>query len=602
MKMKWNPKQWKWIIPVIALLLMLVLVFAGADSFRPEEPVEESQVETEKPRQSIAVSVVMRAVKSAVGEMKLVLEDILENDLVSARSRIEEIQHTLDAVKSPLDQSISLVGSESQVGKKLVKIKGLLETADMALTEIAFPAIDLLEEYPITNLKAGDGFNTALLGHYLDFAESVMPQIETVVQCANSIDLKELDSDGELTGYLDLADRMVAIYRTQPDIFAMVKTMIGAEEDRLYVVAVQNPVEIRASGGFPGSVGTMRIQNGILTMGEFRSVLYAMSGRTPADIRITQEERELYYHLSGIQTPWDADLCPDFERVGHIWASSFEEKTGEKVSGVISVTPHIVPRILTAAEKEIELFDGLVLNGENAMEVLLHDIYFKYFSVDYVADRGEVSDALFADAAAKTMDILTDDVSMTQLLKYLPILQQSVEDRTLMMWMKDEAEQAFIISQGWSGGLNTDPEQPEAGVYFNCVLASKMGWYFLMDTEVGEGTKNEDGSYTYPVTVTFRNTAVKEEIDIAATYISGGMGGSLRGAAYFFAPAGGTVSDFTASNGQTIRMKTYHGLELGFMDSFVLKPDIPITVTYLVTTAPGVEAPLGISRTPTAQQ
>ena len=92
-----------------------------------------------------------------------------------------------------------------------------------------------------------------------------------------------------------------------------------------------------------------------------------------------------------------------------------------------------------------------------------------------------------------------------------------------------------------------------------------------------------------------------EEIKTATAYISGGGSGSIYGAAYFFAPAGGTVSDFHADNGQKIQLREYHGLELGFMDKFLLKPDVPVTVTYTVTTAPGVETPLGISKTPTAQ-
>ena len=170
-----------------------------------------------------------------------------------------------------------------------------------------------------------------------------------------------------------------------------------------------------------------------------------------------------------------------------------------------------------------------------------------------------------------------------------------------MVWLKDEQEQAFVRRLGWDGGLNRDPNKPEAGVYFNLVLASKMGWYVLMDTQMGERVQNEDGSYTYPVTVTFVNIAEKEEMDQAAKYITGGRGGKLYGVAYFFAPAGGTVSDFSASNGQTIKHKSYHDLELGFMEQFLMQPHKPVTVTYSVTTAPGVETPLTFSKTPTAQ-
>lgn len=588
------------ILLIAVLALVLVLISSGKPS-RQEEPAPNQTEQPRQPQQSVVTTLVKPAFRSVMKDMKLVLEDIKENNLDSARKRIDGADRTLNSVRPAVNLSISLLGSDSQLRKKLEKVQKLLDTADMALAEIALPAIDLLEAYPISGLKVGDGFDTKLVGRYLDFAESVMPQVETVLECANSIDLEELDSNGELTGYLDFANKVMNLVRKEKDIFRMLRSMIGVEEDRLYVLAVQNSVEIRASGGFPGSIGTMRVQDGVLTLGDFKSVTYVMSSRTPKDIKITKEEKKLFGYLSGIQTPRDADLCPDFERVGQIWASAYEDLNREPVHGVISVTPHIVQRILTATGEEVELFDGMIFDGDNAMEVLLHDIYYKYFGKEYVSERGEITDELFADAAEKTMKMLTENIGISQLADYVPILKESFADRTLMVWMKDESEQSFIERMGWSGGLNADPENPEAGVYYNCILASKMGWYFRMDTAIGERTKNEDGSYTYPVTVTFYNDATAEELKHAGSYITGGLDGSIRSAAYFFAPAGGTVSDFSASNGQTISVQTYHGLELGFMDAFLLKPNDPITITYLVTTAPGVETPLVISQTPTAR-
>lgn len=584
---------------VLIMVTVIVLVLAGICSFAPKDKTQQGENEEQV---GFVKTIAINAAKPVFREVKLVLTDIIENNLDDARDRIASTHDTIESVRRTVEGTTFVTSSDSQTGKKLGKILKLLDAADMALMEIALPATDLLEEYPISELKVGDGFNTKLIGRYLDFAESVMPKVETVLECANSVNLKELDTDGEVTEYLDLANKVMDIYHGEEAIFSMIRSMIGAEEDRLYVIAVQNSSEVRASGGFPGSIGTMRIQEGVLTLGDFQSVTYMLSSRTPRDIQITGEERALFGYLSGIQTPRDADLCPDFERVGHIWASAYEEMNKEPVAGVISMTPHIVQRILAATGKTIELFDGLVLDGDNAMKVLLHDIYFKYFGKEYVSGRGKTSDELFADAAKKTMKMLTDNVSITQLLEYAPILKDSIEDRTLMVWMKDESEQQFITRMGWSGGLNKDPDNPEAGVYYNCIFASKMGWYFLADTEIGDRTKNEDGSYTYPVTVTFANNATTEEIKAAGKYIIGDLGGSFRGAAYFFAPAGGTVSDFAASNGQKIQIKTYNGMELGFTGAFTLKPDMPITVTYLVTTAPGVETPLAISQTPTAQQ
>ena len=186
-------------------------------------------------------------------------------------------------------------------------------------------------------------------------------------------------------------------------------------------------------------------------------------------------------------------------------------------------------------------------------------------------------------------------------MAYLSIAKDAFEDRTLMLWAKDEGEQALIRKLGWDASLNDDPRNPWAGVYFNCTIASKMGWYLAVDTQLGSGTRNEDGSYTYPMTVTFTNTITAEEVRSAQAYITSGAGGTYTGSAYFFAPAGGTVSDFQAP-GAYVQKDTYHDLELGFISSFSIAPGKSLTVTYNLTTAPGVDTVPVISRTPTMQE
>ena len=597
----------KWLavagLAIVVILTLTVCLILRPNS-KPAEPVSSG---SPKPVESVAKQLVLSVIGDTAGaikdELELAVRDMLDENPESARRRVSSVLKDISGLRKTVDQGIAMLEvTAPSKAKRLEDARVLLDVADVGLREIMLPAIDLIEQHPVSALKVGDGFNVRLLGTYIDFAESIMPKAGELLDRVNAVDLSFLGEEmGEYLRYLEFANKAMDIYRADPAVLTMVKTMLGAESDRLYVITVQNPAEIRASGGFPGSVGTMRVTDGVLTMGDFTSVLNMFSPGKPSGIQIEREEREMFSYLSGFHTPWDSGFCPDFERVGHIWSLSYEEKRREAVDGVISVSPHIVQRLLAVTGEEIELFDGTVLNGDNALKVLLHDIYYKYFSKNYVAGRGEISDELFAEAAKKTMELLVGNISVTQMLEYLPVVKECIEDRTLMFWMKDEQEQAYLARMGWHGGLNQDPSKPEAGVYFNLVLASKLGWYVLMDTQMGERIRNEDGSYTYPVTVTLVNSAEMEEIRQASTYISGGRDGALFGVAYFFAPAGGTVTDFAASNGQTIQLRSYHGLELGFMEQFTMRPGASVTITYSVTTAPNVDAPLVFKKSPTAQ-
>ena len=591
-------KYKKYWIATFSIIAVFLLTFLFLISTNPSDN-DATSPSSAQDADTLRAYELLGTAKSIKHNLLASVDDIQANNFTGARSKLASVQKDIASTRAFIDNNpilLSLVPQAESITK-------LMNAADMAIADILLPGIDLLESQPISGLRVGDGFDARLLCAYIDFTESIMPKAEYLIEKANSFDLSIIDSEGKLTEPLALANTLLDIYHETPEIFSMLRAMLGAQEDRLYLIAVQNPSEIRASGGFPGAMGTLRIQDGILTIGEFESVVNYLSQRTPSNIQITKEEHVLFSYLSSIRNPRDADLCPDFERVGHIWASSYEEWHQTPVSGIVSVTPHIVQRLLAVLEKEIELSDGLVLTGENALKVLIHDIYFKYYDRENPhPDRSRISDQLFAESAKKVLAEVSGNISLSQLLKYLPVVQESIEDRTLMFWMKDEAEQAFIANIGWSGSLNKDPQNPEVGIYVNVVSASKMGWFLLMDTEIGEPVANEDGSYSYPITVTFSNNITPEEINAADKYISGGLGGSMWAAAYFFAPAGGSVDHFEASTGRKISLKTYNGMTLGFTEHFSIRPDEVITITYTATTAPGVDTPLGISQTPTAQK
>lgn len=110
-----------------------------------------------------------------------------------------------------------------------------------------------------------------------------------------------------------------------------------------------------------------------------------------------------------------------------------------------------------------------------------------------------------------------------------------------MMWMSDEQEEEYARKVGCSGGLNSDPENPEIGVYISSSDPCKLGWYIDMDTEISDPVVNADGTYTYDVSVTLENTIDKDTLKTAGNYILGSYAGTWKGFIYLFAPAGGTI-------------------------------------------------------------
>lgn len=593
----------------LSVALLMLLMFTGCRGKTvPEEtssvtdPAATTVAATEAVAEEMSVTDLMKTILTIKGDLKAVLECMEAGEAEQAEVLLDTVAQSTQTLRRSLNATVINLGeSAPSLRKQLENLQRVLDLADMVTEGLLRPAVAHLKDYPASGIRVGDGVRTDWLIRYVDFAESRMPQMEKILAFASTVDLSPVDSDGDVQEMLVKAGAFMEISRENPELFSWIRTLLGADGDRLYLVAAQNSAEIRASGGYPGSMGTIRVRDGVLTLEDFRTAAEAMVSTTPKGIVITVQERSLFSFLGGMQTPRDADLCPDFERVGAIWAAAYEEKNRETVDGVITMTPHIVQRLLAVLDTRVELADGLVLDGKNATKVLQHDIYFKYYTKDS-AHKGYVDvDGLFAEAAHETMSAMLDNLSLPGLLRYLEVAKDSIADRTLMVWMKEEAVQSFVVEQGWSGGLNTDPEKPLAGVYFNCTAPSKMGWFLLMDAEMGEPVVNEDGSCTYRVTVTLSNNITEKERKNANHYITASLGGAIQGAAYFFAPAGGSVSDFAVTGGRTVLLETYRDWQLGYIGYLKIAPDQTVTVTYSVTTAPGVSEPLGFSMTPTAQ-
>ncbi|MBQ7736574.1 MAG: DUF4012 domain-containing protein [Oscillospiraceae bacterium] len=540
------------------------------------------------------------------GELKsdyLLLMDLLKKaDLpqtVLLREKIETDIQTMDRCMAEIDRNSG--DGILDFSSKLTMAGRLLDLAKITNQALLDPLIECMQTYPLSTLKTDEGLRVETLSAYLEFAEKSFPAARVIADSFSSIDrrlFQVIDGGEKLLAYAESLTALLDECEPIAAYLPLFRAFLGNGADRLYIFAAQNTSEIRASGGFPGSVGAVRIRDGILTIEDFKTVYAVFTDKTLPEAEITDEEVVLFFNRMNLS--WDADFSPDFERVARIWALAYQDNSQEHVDGVISATPVIIQRILSIAG-EIELSDGTVLNGESAMRVLEHDLYFRYFSRDSVGTgqyRNSVADALFAETAKKTLHQMKESLSADQLLQYGSVFRQSVADRTLMLWMADETEQALVRRLGCSGGLNHDKTNPQLGVFFNSITASKMGWYLDIDAAIGEGTLNEDGSVTYPVVVSFSNRMTKEELNDALKYISGGTG-NIDGGLYLFAPAGGSITNFRTSIGELIPY-SYQGLFLVFQYLSITR-DTPVVIECEVTTAPGVSAPLSIMQTPTAQ-
>lgn len=535
-------------------------------------------------------------------DLKAVMTRVKERDVESAQNATLKLDNTVRKLDRTLSSPVWKAVSHAPFAGKYVKsVNTLVSVAEDASDNILKPALDVMDEYPLEGLKVGDGFSVSTINAYLNLLEDIEPRIESMTTKMQTVKLP-LGKTEMISEYTQMLTKLTAAYKENGEYLPLFRAFLGDGSDKLYLLAAQNSAEIRASGGFPGSMGTIRIEDGVLTIDDFKTVYDMISVNPPTEAHITDTE---YLLFSGsLDYARDACYIPDFERVGEIWALAYESKNDEHIDGVISLTPVIIQKVL-AYTGAVTLSDGTELNGDNATQMLQKDLYYKYLSSNSsykISNANDYVDSLFAETAKIVMGKLVDDFDINRIADYSKIFTDGGKDRTILMWMEDETAESYVKAAGCSGALNDDPSNPEAGVFFSGANGSKLGWFVSLDTQIGDDvTINDDGSRTYDVTVTVSNDITRDDMYRAGNYIIGNYNGQVESYLHLFAPAGGTISDFETSNSMTMNMDEYHGLEVAYNVEFMLAPSNPVTVTYKVTTAPGVSTPLKISQTPTLQ-
>lgn len=407
---------------------------------------------------------------------------------------------------------------------------------------------------------------------------------------------KAKDGFATLNGAVDAAEKVAPV----------LPQMLGANgQTRHYLVLAMSNVEIRACGGFPGSRGVMSVTDGKLELGDFVKVDMMKEPLSP--LPITDEEANLFttgWGLTGFNTlgytMGDVTMTPDYPRAAQLASDMQKAIVGDDIDGVFAVDPVFLQYMLGVVGGT-QLPDGTVVDGSNAAKVLLHDIYWNY--------PVEEQDAIFAAVAGSAFNKIVDELGSSDITKIAAAIEKGASEGRILMYSRNDDEEKAAKALGISGALQTDTsEAPILGVYVNNYSYSKMDWFLDKRVTIDSSVENADGSMTYRVTTSLKNTMTPQEKAEMPGYFQGHNGISqdiddevLR--LYLYAPAGGSISDIKTSGSGSIEMNeaTHDGLKVAWGGVHMLLGQ-DIKVEYTVTTSKDSgHKELKVRTTPTAQ-
>jgi len=354
------------------------------------------------------------------------------------------------------------------------------------------------------------------------------------------------------------------------------------------VVIVQNNAEPRATGGIPGAIIEVTVDDGRIQLGEYFSAgdLNDREGTPPTPLRA--DEADLFSPNMAIFAQ-NATFTPEFPRTGELIAAFVERETGARPDGVISIDPVALGYMLeNAPERDI---DGITVSGKNLAEVMLRDAYSVFASP---SDQ----DAFFAKAAGALFGDVVSGGDAT-----VAGVQRALKEGRFAVWSADATEQSIL--EGTRAGGDFLARDDAAGVFLNDGSGSKIGYY--IDTEVTSQIRRceasdqvIDGVVTATITHSFDGSV--EELP---AYVSGGgvyvSPGRFEANLLMYPPAGMNVRNLTADGERANMQSVRHGSRVATSTRIGVDPGQSVTLTYDLVPTGGVITWTSLAVTPSSK-
>ena len=375
----------------------------------------------------------------------------------------------------------------------LARVAGAVDLADFKPVDGAINVKPLVEAQP----------EFAAANMALSAAEK---QIETI-ETSRTLSVVRVATD-------ELADSVGRAAQSVGDIdraVRLVPKMLGVDGPRNYVLLFQNPAELRATGGIPGAVALLHTENGRIALAQQASSGDFPFYETPV-LPLAEETRGLYGDITG-QYIQDVNLTPVFSQSALLAREMWRTQFGVEADGVISIDPVSLSYLLKATGP-ITLATGDVLTADNAVQLLLSDVYARY---ENPADQ----DSFFATAAASVFSAVSggdaDPVAL------VTALAQAGSEHRILVWSANEEDQAVLADTDLAGGLPaSDASATRFGVYLNDATGAKMGVYLDMQIDLGQITCRKDKRPNYGVSVKLSNAVPADAASTLSDYATGG--------------------------------------------------------------------------------
>ena len=276
------------------------------------------------------------------------------------------------------------------------------------------------------------------------------------------------------------------------DLSDLLLNLLGHENPRSYLLLFQNSSEIRPTGGFIGSYGLVRLDQGSVTQLKVDNI-FNIDGQLITKVVPPKPIQDISSAWSTHDANWFYDFPTSAQKV--MWF--FEETGSRSVDGVIAITPAILEQLLDITGPIVLPEHDATLTSNNVIEILQFKV-----EVDFDEEENKPKKIL-RDAVPKIFEKLSR-ADIAEVAKIVDIMSRGLLEKDIQIYFSRDEEQEVVEQFGWDGGV-MDTEKDYLAVVSTNINGFKTDR--VIDTTVDHRARiDSSGAIVNTVTVTKKHT------------------------------------------------------------------------------------------------
>jgi hypothetical protein len=304
---------------------------------------------------------------------------------------------------------------------------------------------------------------------------------------------------------LELADRALGTLDVGRPLLAALPSFLGTDGERRYFLGVQTSAELRGTGGLIGfysvltvddgrfSIGTVDVYEGLDDAGLVDDDVRVITGPIGAlagegAVTASPEFEARYAHTQATSTFSNVNVHPDLPTTASIALDLYEERTGERLDGMILLDAIGMQLILEATDTTVTLPEDL-REDTDLPETLAPEQFARFITSDVYEELGDARSgqrkdllaAIGSEAFDEVFDGAWDGVRLSR------AVAEATGGRNLQVYSADGDEQASFTAIRATGELSPPVPGDLLAVTMNNAVGGKQDVHLGHRFEVAVG-------------------------------------------------------------------------------------------------------------------